>query len=539
MHESSIPNNTDPTNRNRVAPPKIAPRSTQKLASRGILSGMRIRKKLIVLHTAFSISLGVVLLIAIRPAMSKVIHGAEYDEAEAIVELFFSSGSTDLEQQFLSPLKSDERIQIFYTQEALEQISDNVIYQARQSPGVNIPVPTNGFAGGLVRWIPQTDDFLLIRARSLRARDTIQLVYILVIVALIAGYALVAGALELFVLPEHVYRPISELLSADQAVREGDRDAEIIPDEAIPADELGSIMRSRNESILELRTHEKDLAGALDRLEHTAADLHKKNHLLENARKNLEGADRLASLGMMSAGIAHELNTPLAVVTGLVAKLNKDKSLSETEIALLARVVARLEKLSDGLLDFARVRPPQSIDSNLFGLVQEATTLVMIDRKAQLEQSGINITNHIDPDMIISCDPNRLVQVFVNLIRNATDALVSTDQHQGQVDLFAEQITRDSTPWIIIRIEDNGPGIDSALIDRLFEPFVSSRLDSHGTGLGLAVTNGIIREHGGILTATNRSNAPIQTGAVFEVMLPSQKMLSEDDPIDSPDKEVL
>lgn len=494
--------------------------TTQSRFSRGLLSGMRIRKKLIVLHTAFSISLGALLLIAIRPAMSKVIVGAEYDLSEQAVKVILDASGP------LVPFRQTQldQTQIVMDAQPGQDFSDSIGYQARLNPTQAIPIPSDGFASGVVKWIPSSDSFLLVRARSQRARDTIQLVYILVIATLVAGYGLVAAALEIFVLPQHVYRPIRALLAADSAVPLGDRNAEIIPEHAIPADELGSIMRSRNESIHALRTHERDLAKALDRLEHTAADLHKKNYLLETARKNLEGADRLASLGMMSAGIAHELNTPLAVVKGLVEKLNANKELSLTEIALLSRVVSRLEKLSDGLLDFARVRPQSHVQADIRTLVDEAITLVKIDRKEQLNAHKITIRNQIQPETLVPCDPDRIIQVFVNLVRNGVDAISTTRAVQGFIEISAYFETRESTPWINIKIQDSGPGIDSSVIDRLFEPFVSSNLDSHGTGLGLAVANGIIREHGGLLVATNRSpsghDQDHMTGAVFELILP-------------------
>ncbi len=501
--------------------PEITP-STPKRTTRGILGGMRIRKKLIVLHTAFSMSLGVVLLIAIRPAMSKVILGAEQDLSEQLMTMMLESphGATPQSPIVNAIMHDPDLAQITIADESNREFTDAIANIARQSPDTNIDLPSDGYAGGIVHWVSATDTFVIVRARSERARKTIQLVYTLVIATLLAGYALVAAALELFVLPEHVYRPLSEILKADHAVRENDRAHEIIPSEVIPADEIGSIMSSRNDSINALRAKEKDLAGALDRLEHTAADLHKKNHLLETARKNLEGADRLASLGMMSAGIAHELNTPLAVVKGLVEKLATDQSLSPPEIALLARVVGRLEKLSDGLLDFARVRPPMSADAHIHTLAEDATTLVTLDR--QLKQHEIQIINTIDPDMVIACNPDRLVQVFVNLLRNAVDSLINSKRANGEICLSAEHETREGTPWVSIRVVDNGPGIDSDLIDRLFEPFVSTRLDSRGTGLGLAVTNGIVREHGGILIATNKSGDDANRGAVFEVLLPKR-----------------
>lgn len=504
--------------------PVTDPASGRRFSTYRILSGMKIRKKLIVLHTAFSLSLGAILLIAIMPAMSKVIFGAEVDESERVMEIVLADSSN------LKPFTPDEmdRAQIARGPSATLGISDQLLYQARLEPEKAHPVASNDFAAGVICWLPGSDEFVLVRARSKRARSAIQLVYLLVIITLIVGYTLVAAALELFVLPQHVYRPISAMLHADRAVSEGDRVNELIPESEIPADELGSIMSSRNDAIQALRTNERELAHALDRLEHTAADLHKKNHLLETARKNLEGADRLASLGMMSAGIAHELNTPLAVVKGLVEKLNRDGSLSETEIALLTRVVRRLETLSDGLLDFARVRPPMNTLADVQEMVREGATLVSIDRKAAIERAGIKLLDRTQAGLRISCDPDRLVQVFVNLIRNAIDALVESGTSDTYVEIEMQREDRDGQTWVAVRVLDNGPGIDSALIDRLFEPFVSTRLDAQGTGLGLAVANGIVREHGGLLIATNRGGRGTAKGAQFEVLLPMKNAQDDD-----------
>lgn len=478
--------------------------------SRGLLAKMRIRKKLIILHTGFSICLGMILLLAIRPVMSQVITNTEMDQAEQLVGVL-NIVSVDDELGILAGFEYS-----YLSADELARISDVPVQGTPSSPRFSVLFD----GSGVIRWIPEREEYLLVKVRSDHARETIGLVYLLVIVTLIAGYALMAGALEIFVLPIHVYHPLRRILNADRAVQESNRKEEIIDEAWIPADELGSIMRSRNESILALRSNEKELAKAFDRLEQTAADLHKKNHLLETARKNLEGADRLASLGMMSAGIAHELNTPLAVVKGLVEKLGKDESLSSRETALLIRVVGRLESLSEGLLDFARVRPPMDIEADALSIVDEARTLVMLDRKDQIDEIGLQIFNQVEPRSLIPCDPGRILQVMVNLIRNGVDALISSSPDSPQITIRSEIEIRDSVPWLHIRIEDNGPGIDSAVIDRLFEPFVSSRLDAKGTGLGLAVANGIVREHGGVLVATNQPADHDASGAIFEVMLP-------------------
>ena len=143
------------------------------------------------------------------------------------------------------------------------------------------------------------------------------------------------------------------MLRADQAVKAGQGDREIIPERYIPHDELGSIMRSRNETVLALRRQEQALAAALSELQRVAADLQRKNYLLESAQRNLADADRLASLGMMSAGIAHELNTPLAVLKGTVEQLNQDPAaLDAPRAALMLRVVQRLETVEEAGAEF-------------------------------------------------------------------------------------------------------------------------------------------------------------------------------------------
>src|SRR5690606_38548570 len=247
---------------------------------------------------------------------------------------------------------------------------------------------------------------------------------------------------------------------------------------------------------------------------------------------NLAEHDRLASLGMMSAGLAHEMNTPLAVLKGLTEKLSGSvergggRGISKEEAALMSRVVERLERLSESLLDFARVRPPASAPTPIRAVVQEAWSLVRLDRERH-----VDMINRIPDSLIVPCDADRMVQVFVNLLRNSVDALSehapaavphraehgSPPAGEGRVEVAAEHTQRDGHEFISITITDNGPGIHPDMLATLFEPFTSTRLDSRGTGLGLAVSEGIVREHGGVLLARNRTDA---TGAVFEIILP-------------------
>lgn len=488
------------------------------LQRRGLLASMRIRKKLIFLHTVFSILLTSVLLISVRPALDLAVSEAEGAIASRAVRAL-SAGETPGEIADLVEIRRGTPSALGLPLGVIPRLAD-----AGDEP-VRVPgVGSRTWRGVLVEGGSE-DEILVAGARLDSARRAVVGVYILIIIALVAVYALIAVSLEVFVLPRHVYRPIRLLLEADRAVQMGDAASELVDERAIPADEMGEIMRSRNDAIRGIRRQETALAGALDELETVAADLKRKNHLLETAKRNLEGADRLMSLGMMSAGIAHELNTPLAVAKGLVERLRNDPdlSLSRSQADLLGRVIGRLERLSEGLLDFARARDPAYTESTLAPIVDEAITLVRLDR----ETAELAIRHDIDPGLRLECDADRMVQVFVNLIRNAVDALRGADRQGADIrDAVAHEIsvsadteTRDGEDWVTIRVADTGPGIDPELLSTLFEPFVSSRLDSKGTGLGLAVADGIVREHAGTLIARNRQGI---CGAVFEIVMPRQ-----------------
>lgn len=497
----------------------------------GLLAGMRIRKKLVVLHTAFSLGLAAILLVAMRPAIGNVVEQAELNEARLVLSNVLAArdwvGGGRTAEEWGREIAGDVgHVAIRRGEASAIAIDAETAARAALRPGV--PVPASSTAQGARAVVfdaaerPGEGSLLVAEVRIPEAREAVFRLYIFTILALLGVYALVAISLEVFVLPQHVYGPIRRMLAAERAVQEGRPGEELIPESTIPADELGEIMRSRNESILGLRRHQRDLAEVVGQLEVVATDLKRKNHLLEMARRNLADADRLASLGMMSAGIAHELNTPLAVLKGLVEKLNQNPAagVDPDRAALMLRVVGRLERLSDSLLDFARVRPPQSSPVELRSVVEEGITLVRLDREA----ADVEIVNRVGDGVIIECDGDRMVQVMVNLLRNAIDAVRAGPADRPaaappRVEVSAEASRKDGREWVSIAVTDNGPGIEPEILPRLFEPFASTRLDSRGTGLGLAVADGIVREHSGVLLARNRGAQP---GAVFEIMLPTR-----------------
>lgn len=505
-------------------PPRRTPR-------RGLLARMRIRKKLLVIHTIFTLALAALLLVVLRPAADRIVLSAESHKAEGLLRTLLAESGVFVDSAALDPrndraeaLLPLHNVQVRVGAAPALGIDPAAASRAVDAPGEVLQARLAAApAGGAIAFLPSASNppgrFISLTATIPEVRDAAARLYALTFAALLAMYVLVALGLELFVLPRHVYLPIRRMLAADEAVLEGRTDDELVPASAIPADELGEIMRSRNESVIALRRQGAALADALSRLETVATDLKRKNHLLETARRNLADAERLAVLGVMSAGIAHELNTPLAVLKGLVEQLNRSPgprpALDRSHAELMLRVLRRLERLSESLLDFARVRPPVTAPADLHALVDEARTLVRLDRGAP----AVEIDNRLPDSLLVECDADRIVQVLVNLIRNSVDALRARrdSSEPPRIVVEAQPLLRDGESWVSLTIADNGPGIDPAVLERLFEPFVSTRLDSRGTGLGLAVAEGIVREHGGVILARN---LPGRAGAVFEVVLP-------------------
>ena len=302
-------------------------------------------------------------------------------------------------------------------------------------------------------------------------------------------YVLAVLALETTIMPLYVYRPLRLMLNADQATQHGDREHEIIDDRLILGDEIGQIMRSRNATILDLRKREDEL---------------------EEALRRLEAQDRLVSLGLLSASVAHELNTPLTVLQGSIEKLTettRDPATLE-RLARMLRVTQRIRKISESLVDFSRVRKQHLEPVHLRHLIDDAWSLVAIDEKA----AEARFENQVRASDIVTGNSDRLIQVFVNLLRNALYAI----RPSGKIVVNSKPLHRNAQSWITVTVEDDGPGIPPDVLPEIFEAFVSSRLDANGTGLGLTVAEGIVHQHGGSIAASNRTEG----GACLEVTLP-------------------
>jgi signal transduction histidine kinase len=485
------------------------------------LGDLRIRLKLMVFHNVFFSLLAVTIYMSVIPVLEHRLTGAYQRESQMM------------------------RATLASNPEMLRQSSSEIEYSQGSPAQLGMPQDIQAWVEthpGEVWFNPEKSAYLYHKDRSSdlyrrvklpreQYRDLINNARWALTIVLISTYLLGVLVLEFLVLPVFVYRPIQQLLDADSAASSGDRERELVPEREIPDDELGDLMRSRNRMLSLVRQHEDALAEALHREEALTADLLRKNAQLEAAKRSLADQDRLVSLGLMSASVAHELNTPLAVLKGSIDKL-LEGAFDETTRARLhrmQRVADRLRSISSSLLDFARVRRTEMAPVDLRQLIEECWDLVSIDDKA----SRVHFHNRVDPRHWVQGNADRLSQVFVNLLRNALHEItvsgniwvsssiasaVEWREHPGETSTAGGRV--------VIRVEDDGAGIPESVLPHLFEAFVSTRLDAHGTGLGLTVAEGIIQQHQGAIRAYNRGSG----GACLEVELPAASPVAAETP---------
>ena len=458
-----------------------------------------------VLHNIFFIVLTCAVYFSLMPLLEQRILQARAREINLITRLF-SQGSSHPELEVYD-----------YRQGDPDQLNvpPGLRGYLRTNPAVvRIDPADRSYA---FRYWPETGEFRRIRLPYRFYEDVLSRARWTLFAVLGIVYVLAVLLLELLVMPRYVYRPIHAIMRADEAVQEGLRDSEMVDESEIYGDEIGQIMRSRNASVAELRRHEDELRRheaelqlAMLQVEAANEDLTRKNHMLEAARRTMVEQDRLASLGMLSASVAHEMNTPLAVLHGSIEKLMETARDAATidRLARMLRVARRLRKISESLLDFARVRKDHFSPIPLRGLIEESWGLVGIDEKA----GEIRFVNEVQEAAAVYGNQDRLIQVFVNLLRNALNAVGSA----GCVQVRSEQRREDGREVQVISVEDDGLGIPEDVLPNIFNAFVTTRLDARGTGLGLTVAEGIVQQHHGSIRAENRAGG----GARIEVTLP-------------------
>ena len=273
-----------------------------------------------------------------------------------------------------------------------------------------------------------------------------------------------------------------------------------------------------------LRTSELSAANAS--LSQEVVERERAAKVLREAQDGLVHAGKLAVIGQMAAGMTHELNQPVAALRTLAdnALLLLERNRADavrSNLEMIGRTIERMAKITSQLKSFARKSAGHAEPTAVRACLDHALALI----EARLARQRIEIIRAAEePDLVALCDPTRLEQVFVNLLGNAIDAL-SEEKASGracdqggriEIDVVSEPAIGDTGWRVRIRFRDNGPGLPPEVLARMFEPFFTTKPAGVGLGLGLTISDGILREFGGSLAARNRPEG----GAELIVELP-------------------
>jgi signal transduction histidine kinase len=231
-----------------------------------------------------------------------------------------------------------------------------------------------------------------------------------------------------------------------------------------------------------------------------------------SAESRLVQAAKLAAVGEMAAGVAHELNNPLTTVTGFVELTLEDlptEADSREDLELVLREARRARDVVRRLLDFARQTESTRVRADLTEALDDVIELT----RHLMKTSGVNFTQDIARELPwVSIDRNQMKQVFLNLFHNALQAM----PNGGELNLQAREAFRDEIQWVTVSVRDSGEGILPEHKERLFQPFFTTKANRGGTGLGLSVTYGIVTDHGGRIEVDSTPGK----GSTFTVWLP-------------------
>jgi len=334
--------------------------------------------------------------------------------------------------------------------------------------------------------------------------------------------------------------PMRKLLAATERIGAGDYHHKA----AVPGSrEIAELADSFNQMVDALRVKDEEAVRHV-------ASLERANRELKEAREETLRSEKMASVGMLAAGTAHEIGTPLAAIMGYVSLLRDDESLDPERADYLRRIqheTERIDRIVHDLLDYARPAPLAAEEVDVADLVAE--TVEMVSRQGALKRLQVHIGAG-EGSAVAVTDPHQLQQVLINLLINARDAMpdggrldatVSTGMFMPPAGLpdnghwsvmagrrkddfggvFRTPFAGDGSevPCIRIAVTDTGSGIAPEHLERIFDPFFTTKEPGRGTGLGLAISARIIDSLGGRMTV----ESAVGEGARFEIWLPLSK----------------
>jgi signal transduction histidine kinase len=335
---------------------------------------------------------------------------------------------------------------------------------------------------------------LLLRVASLqeKSQEVSQRAEILILVTV--ALVLVLAAMSAYLLSRRLLKHVSELLTGTRHIMQGDLGHRVAVTER---DEIGQLAQSFNAMAHEIQEHREHMAGIVEA----------KTVELRRAQDSLVQSEKLASIGLLASGVAHELNNPLTSIlmnVNLLLEDAGDQPALQAELQRISEDTVRCKRIIDDLRDFSRRHELEIVPTDLNRLVQDALGLV----SRTLELHGIRVIPEFSREIpLVPCDPGRMEQVLANVFLNAVQAMPQGGSLTARTALragFAE-----------ISVQDTGPGIPDEIRSRIFDPFFTTR--PQGTGLGLSIVYRIMEAHGGRVEVESVTREEHQANPVRQV----------------------
>ena len=284
-----------------------------------------------------------------------------------------------------------------------------------------------------------------------------------------------------------VVKPVENLRKVSDQISQGDFSARV---KVESGNEIGELERTFNLMASSLQEREKEIRRLNE--------------------QRLMRSEKLAAIGRLAAGIAHEINNPLtSVLTFSSLLLRKAEDWQKERLEIIVKETTRCREIVKGLLDFARQSEPKKELTDVNRIIKTALTLTK-NQLAKAREKAIVLEKELDSLPSLHVDPNQILEVFVNIFINAVDAM----PQKGTLKVTSRKIEAEGA--IEIRVADTGHGIPPEILGRIFDPFFTTKEAGKGTGLGLAVSHGIVERHNGTIDV----ESTVGQGTTFIIRLP-------------------
>lgn len=306
-----------------------------------------------------------------------------------------------------------------------------------------------------------------------------------------------------YILSRRVIKPVHELIRTTEEIGRGRFPSKTDLGGVKEINQLNSALKKMYD---EIEISKMKLKGNIQALEES-------NQALLRTQRELIASEKLASLGKLSAGVAHEIGNPLSAIRGYVEVVKKGYMLPDNQraefLTSIEKEVERIDRIIRTLLNYSRPKGFELKEVDVNDTIREAAEIVNTQGLLKNIDLKLELSTELSP---VEVDPNQLSQVFINLILNARDSIVQ----DGTIIISSSKTPNE---WIEVVVKDNGAGIPKEIIDKIFDPFFTTKEPGKGTGLGLSVSQRIVHFFGGEISVESETGM----GSVFKITFPGIK----------------